>query len=200
MDGRAPLSKTIPMRLEVAKKLGAQVRQEHFEIVSRIVPNTLTQSIVAALRSQCDAYKKNPIAISIVSGGPQICVNATVKELSRQLDAKKQPSLTITGVGSKLVLTAEGTLDQAKSKIQDSKVETVKNIVTDPSRAIMLGDSSMDLEVYDKGVVAYFIAVGLWVRRPALFERVEDKPYFMKVDERDELSSTLRGALQDFMN
>lgn len=195
MNGSAKLSETIPARLRIAKKLGAPVRQEHFEIVSRIVPNTITQSIVTALRDECAKRKEHSIIVSIVSGGPQICVDAAVKELSAQLLDNGGVSIQVSGIGSTIALTEDGDLDSLHSDIRNSKIETIQALVKDPSSAVMLGDSSMDVEVYEKGVVHYFIAVGLWVRRPFLFDKAENRPYYLKVDERKELASALQETL-----
>ncbi|MBL4644387.1 MAG: hypothetical protein JKX80_00800 [Candidatus Pacebacteria bacterium] len=195
MDGRSKLSETIPARLSMAKQLGAPVALKHFEIVSKIVPNTLTQGIVTALRDACAVQPEHAISLSIVSGGPQICVDAAVKELKLQLHADNGTQIAVSGIGSKILLTEDGDLDQIHSRIQDSKINAVKEIVNNPARAVMLGDGSMDIEVYDAGIVNYFIAVGLWVRRPLLFDRADNLPYYIKADQKEILSSSLHTVL-----
>jgi len=73
MVGKSKLSETIPARLNIAKNLGAPVLHEHFEIVAHIVINTLTEILVNSLKHELSTLKENPITITIVSGGPQIC-------------------------------------------------------------------------------------------------------------------------------
>jgi len=192
MNGKAKLTETIPARIAIAKRLGAPVKQEHFEIVSRIVPNTFTQAIVGAIKN---ASASTPIRISIVSGGPQICVNQAVTGLREQIRVKNVNEVEIDGHGSKMVMKDNGDLDQLKSEIRNSKVETVQQFVKDPSRAIMLGDSLVDLEVFDASAVHYFIAIGLWVKRESLFDRVNNPPYFLKVSERSDLISALETVI-----
>jgi len=196
MEGQAKLSETIPARVAIAKQFDAPVQQEHFEIVSRIVPNTLTQSIVDALAKSIAEMSAVQMQLAIVSGGPQICVDAAAKELSEQLTERTGQPVHVSGFGSSMVISEDGSLDQLQSEIRNSKIETIKEIVDDPAYAIMLGDSVMDMEVYDAGAVSHFIAVGLWVRRPALFERAENSPYYFKVQANNELEPALHTALK----
>jgi len=200
MEGAAKITETIPARLRIAKKYGAPVRPEHFEIVSRIVPNTLTQSIVAALRKECELRSEQALSISLISGGPQICVDAAAKELSKQLRTRQGAQINVSGRGSEIVLTDDGDLNQVASRISNTKVNIAQEQVEDPSQALMFGDGSMDVEVYDAGAVHYFIAIGLWVKRPFLFERSNNLPYYTKVDESSEISIALRDVLEAIQN
>ncbi len=196
MSGAATMRETIPARIAIAKQLGAPVLPEHFEIVASIVPNTLTKSLVSALSQESISCSRRTLRISVVSGGPQICVNAAVSELQKQMEQEGCAKVHFAGIGNKIVITKNGDLDQLNSRIMNSKLDIVSGIITDPSRAIMIGDGATDVEVYDSGLANYFIAVGLWQRRGVLFKRPDNRPYFRKVDTHVDMHSALFDALE----
>lgn len=197
MSGVASLNQTIPARIEIAKQLGAPVQKEHFDIVATIIPNTFTKGLVETLIQECSQQKRYPIKITVVSGGPQICVDAAVRELKRRFSASLDTKVSFSGHGNQIFVTGDGSFDQLRSKIVNSKIGTVKEAISDSAHSVMIGDGATDVEVYDAGVVSYFIALGLWVRRPVLFNRPENPPYYTKVDEYADLAPTLHSVIHE---
>lgn len=195
MAGAATIEETIPARIEIAKRLGAPVSPEHFEIVAQIVPNSLTQSLVEALRKECSVPTKYPVKVSVVSGGPQICVDAAVSALQSQILGFDGSEISFLGIGNKISVTEDGDFDQLNSQIKSSKVATIQNIIGNPAHSIMVGDGSTDVEVYDSGAAHYFIAIGLWQRRDVLFDRPDNRPYYRKVDQHGDVAPALHEAI-----
>ena len=199
MEGGALLEETIPARIHIAKHLGAPVRPEHFAIVAAQVQNTLTTTIVDALVAECSADGVGPVTISVVSGGPQQCVDAAVLQLSTRL-SEVPGSSHIQGIGNEIHVTEDGSFDTKQSHIRNSKVETIRELTSDATRTIMVGDGSTDYEVYAVGAARYFIGVGFWVARPYIFDRTGDSPFFKKVRTHEEFAPALHTALYAAQN
>lgn len=193
MAGVAPLTETIPARIAIAKRVGAPVMKAHFELVAQMVPSTLTPGIIDALQHLL-AHEHYESTISVVSGGPQICVDAATQALERSLKPLAQGEVSITGVGNQIEIDAEGSFDAQASKINNSKKQVVQALVEDPALAIMAGDGSTDVEVFDAGVTGFFVAVGVWVQRSVLFERPENRPYFIKAHNNAQIADAFRMA------
>ena len=190
MDGKSPLTDTIPARIAIAKRLGTPLKKEYFTIISDTVASALSLSLVNALIS---IGKTHSLIITIVSGGPQECVDAAVKALQERLG---EIDTKVTGVGSTIVLDDEGVYDQLGSSLISSKEEIVRELVEDPAHAIMVGDAATDVALYDSGAVHFFLAMGLWVQRDVLFARADNSPYYIKVTSAKEVEPALRSAIE----
>ena len=194
MSGSSKLTETIPARLHLARDNGAPVTKEHFKYVAELVPTTLSKTITGALASLCSVTSA-PIVITIVSGGPQECVDAAVASLTTELSSITHTSMHIQGIGNQIVVQPDGSLDEDLSVIRNSKVETVHNLTCDPSKTVMIGDGATDVEVFDTKMAHYFIAVGFWVPRPVLFERENKPPHYTKVEKEETFKAALEAVV-----
>lgn len=191
MAGASPLSHTIPARIAIAKRVGAPVTKEHFNLVAQMVPSSLTPGILTALRSIIAKHSVD-IEISVVSGGPDVCVQAATTALQEALkDLDSSQEVTITGIGNKILVDENGVFDSANSRINNSKKDVVRALTEASDYVVMLGDGATDIEVFDTGVAGYFIAIGVWVQRPILFDRPENRPYFTKVYADADITAAL---------
>lgn len=197
MEGGATLDITIPARIHIARDLGAPVRMEHFEIVAHMVSSTLTQSVIDALAYECSISESGSVRVSIVSGGPQICVDAAVAQLKQTIAKIDGHPVHFEGIGNQIYVTEDGSFDTERSIIRNSKVEVVRSLGSNPAQTIMIGDGSTDFEVYEKGAAFYFIAIGFWVARPYLFDKAENPPLFQKVKEHSQFAEALHTALHE---
>lgn len=195
MEGTALLEETIPARLHVARDLGAPVRPEHFTLVAAMVPNAFSAGVVSALAALCNKEGAPSIHISVVSGGPQECVDAATAHLSALLSVGSRAPLGITGVGNTICVDDAGNFDSDRSRIHNTKAQIVREITAHPERTIMIGDAVTDAQVFDDGAASYFIAFGMWVEHEALFSRSEHSPVFQKVRTQSEFEHALEAAV-----
>ena len=184
MENGAPLSETIPNRIAIANSYGLKFSSSMLSDFAENCIQYIDKEMLSKIKKLSSKYQITKIAI--VSSGVKEYVNVLQKFLIKEFNEK----IEIVASGNTLCFTENGEYDLKMSNIEAGKIDAVKRI-TEAAGAIMIGDGSSDLAVFESGAAEYFIGYGVHTKRDVIFKKESNSPFFQKASNSADLSENL---------